>query len=208
MTCGRSTIPDRFKPLWIGRVAVGVALLLASRLGTAAAQQVSSMPKLVHQHGASQILVDGKPFLIRGGELENSSASSLSYMKTVWPKVDAMHFNTVLAPVYWQLIEPREGEFDFSTLDGLIEGARQHKVRLVLLWFGSWKNSMSSYAPDWVKQDQERFPRATKQDGSGLEILSAFSPNNLAGRFEGIRRADESPAEDRFRKSHRDHGPG
>jgi hypothetical protein len=101
-------------------------------------------------------------------------------MKTVWPKVVAMHFNTVLAPVYWQLIEPREGLFDFSTLDGLIAGAREHKLRLVLLWFGSWKNSMSSYVPDWIKRDQERFPRAARPDGSSLEILSALSSNNLA----------------------------
>jgi hypothetical protein len=171
---------DHFNPLRIGRVALELTVLLAAQVRVAGAQQVSSMPKLVRQHGASQILVDGKPFLVRGGELENSSASSLSYMKTVWPKVVAMHFNTVLAPVYWQLIEPREGEFDFSTLDGLIQGAREHKVRLVLLWFGSWKNSMSSYVPDWIKRDQERFPRAARPDGSSLEILSALSSNNLA----------------------------
>jgi hypothetical protein len=175
-----AAILDCFNPRWISRAALAVVLLLAAQVQVASAQQLSSMPKLVRQHGASQILVDGKPFLIRGGELENSSASSLSYMKTVWPKVVAMHFNTVLAPVYWQLIEPREGQFDFSTLDGLIQGAREHNVRLVLLWFGSWKNSMSSYVPDWVKQDQKRFPRATKPDGSSLEILSALSSNNLA----------------------------
>jgi beta-galactosidase GanA len=91
-----------------------------------------------------------------------------------------MHFNSVLAPVYWQLIEPREGSFDFSTVDGLIRGAREHHVNVVLLWFGSWKNSMSCYVPDWVKEDPRRFPRAQRADGSNLEILSALSPNNLA----------------------------
>lgn len=62
-----------------------------------------------------------------------------------------MHFNTVIAPVYWQLIEPQEHHFDFSTVDGLIKGARAHHMKLVLLWFGTWKNSMSCYVPDWVK---------------------------------------------------------
>lgn len=148
--------------------------------GTIRAQQSTSLPYLARNHGATQIIVDGKPFLVRGGELENSSASSLPYMETVWPKIVAMRCNTVLAPVYWQLIEPQEGRFDFTTVDGLIQGARQHHVRLVLLWFGSWKNSMSSYVPDWVKQDQQRFPRAVRADGTSLDILSALSQNNLA----------------------------
>lgn len=90
-------------------LAVAAATLLIGCL-FAQAQPVHPLPRLVQQHGATQILVDGKPFLIRGGELENSSASSLTYLDTIWPKVVAMHFNTVLAPVYWQLIEPREGQ--------------------------------------------------------------------------------------------------
>ncbi len=155
------------------------ALLLASS-GILCAQQSTSIPHLARNHGATQIIVDGKPLLIRGGELENSSASSLSYMQTVWPKIVAMHCNTVLAPAYWRLIEPQEGKFDFTTVDGLIQGARQHHMRLVLLWFGSWKNSMSSYVPDWVKENQQLFPRAVRADGTSLEILSALSPNNLA----------------------------
>ena len=96
-------------------------------------------------------------------------------MQTVWPKIVAIHCNTVLAPVYWRFIEPQEGKFDFTTVDGLIQGARQHHVRLVLLWFGSWKNSMSSYVPDWVKENQQRFPRAARVDGTA----SRFSPRSI-----------------------------
>lgn len=82
-----------------------------------AAQPQPAVPHLAHEHGANQIVVNGRPFLVRGGELENSSASSLSYLDTVWPRVETMHFNTVLAPVYWQLIEPREGSFDFTLVE-------------------------------------------------------------------------------------------
>ncbi len=134
---------------------------------------------LSRAHGTTQLVVDGKPFLIRGGELENSSASSAQFLQTVWPKLDAMHINTVLAPVSWELIEPQEGHFDFRSVDAVIAGARQHRMHAVLLWFGSWKNSMSSYVPAWVKRDQQRFPRAQRSDGTGMEILSALDANNL-----------------------------
>jgi len=104
--------------------------------------------------------VDGKPFLALAGELLNSSATSVEYMKAVWPKLAEAKLNTVLAGVSWNQIEPQEGKFDFRVLDGVIEGARAHNLRLVLLWFGTWKNGLSSYPPDWVKKDFERFPRA------------------------------------------------
>ncbi len=117
--------------------------------------------------------------LMLGGELGNSSASSLEYMAPIWPKLRDLRLNTVLAPVYWELIEPNEGQFDFALLDGLIEQARAYEMRLVLLWFGSWKNSMSSYVPDWVKRDQARFPRAERSDGTGMEMLTPFSEANV-----------------------------
>ncbi len=160
-------------------LGIAFAVILFIHSPFAPAQPSHPLPRLVRQHGAAQILVDNKPFLICGGELENSSASSLQYLDTIWPKIAAMHFNTLLAPVYWQLIEPREGDFDFKTVDGLIDDARKHHVKLVLLWFGTWKNSMSSYVPDWVKRDEARFPRAARSDGSGMEILSALSSNTL-----------------------------
>lgn len=160
----------------LGAAAAGLFLAVPPLLYSA---QNGSMPHLAHRHGSTQILVDGRPFLVRGGELENSSASSLAYLDTIWPKASAMHFNTVLAPVYWQLIEPREGSFDFSTVDGLIRGARKHNIKLVLLWFGSWKNSMSCYVPSWINRDQRRFPRAAQSDGTTLDILSALSSKNL-----------------------------
>lgn len=127
----------------------------------------------------SELIIGGKPFLIRGGELANSSASNLEYMQSIWPTLDQMNLNTILAPVYWELIEPVEGKFDFKLVDGIINQAREHQVKLVFLWFGSWKNSMSCYAPSWVKSDTARFPRALDKTGRKVEILSPFSEENL-----------------------------
>jgi len=123
----------------------------------AAAPQISHLRK---QGTATQLIVDGKPFLALAGELANSTATSLDYMKMVWPRLVQAKVNTVLAGVSWNQIEPREGKFDFSVLDGVIQGARAHNMRLVLLWFATWKNGLSSYPPDWVKRDSDRFPRA------------------------------------------------
>jgi hypothetical protein len=137
------------------------------------------IPQLKKQGTATQLIVDGKPFLILGGELGNSSFTSLEYMEPIWPKLNAMNLNTVLAPVFWKLIEPVEGKFDFELYDKLIEKAREHNLKLVLLWFGSWKNSMSSHVPSWIKKNQQRFPRVKDDKGRSHEILTPFSENNL-----------------------------
>ncbi len=118
--------------------------------------------------------------LVLAGELGNSSSSSLDYLRPIWPKLAALKLNTVLVPVYWELIEPSEGKFDFTLVDGLIQEARKQKLHLVPLWFASWKNSMSCYAPAWVKTDQRRFPRSQDRSGNGMEILSPFNKENLA----------------------------
>ncbi len=120
----------------------------------------SEIPHLRKQGTASQLIVNGKPFLALAGELTNNSATSVEFMKPVWAKLVQGKLNTVLAGVSWAQIEPQEGKFDFSVLDGIIRDARSHDLRLVLLWFASWKNGLSSYPPAWVKRDFERFPRA------------------------------------------------
>jgi beta-galactosidase GanA len=137
------------------------------------------IPHLQKQGNTTQLIVDNKAYLILGGELGNSSFTSLEYMKPIWPKLKEMNLNTVLAPVYWELIEPEEGIFDFELIDQLIKEARDKDLKLVLLWFASWKNSMSSHAPSWVKKNQERFPRIKDDEGRSHEILTPFSENNL-----------------------------
>jgi beta-galactosidase GanA len=134
-----------------------------------------SLPHLEKRGKATQIIVDGKPFLMLGGEVHNSSSSSVEHMKSVWAQLVAMHLNTVLLPVAWETIEPEEGKFDFTCVDGLLEGARKNNLKLVFLWFGAWKNTYSSYAPAWVKTNTERFPRVQLSNGMDTERLSPFS---------------------------------
>ena len=138
-----------------------------------------SIPHLQKKGTSQQLIVNGKPFLILGGELGNSTASSLDYMRPFWGKFKMMNLNTILVPAYWDLIEPEEGKFDFTLVDSIIKTSQANNLKVILLWFGSWKNSMSCYAPGWIKTNEPRFPRAQNRSGKGLEILSAFSKSNL-----------------------------
>jgi len=136
------------------------------------------MIQLKKKNGIFQLQNHEKSYLLLGGELGNSSASSTEYMVSIWPRLVEMNLNTLLMPVYWELLEPEEGKYDFSIIDTLLEDARKYIIKLVLLWFGSWKNSMSCYVPPWIKENQEKYPRARLKDGTPLELLSAFSQTN------------------------------
>ncbi|MGB7758307.1 MAG: DUF5597 domain-containing protein [Bryobacteraceae bacterium] len=148
-------------------------------LTSAGGIQASDLPRVRTENGAGQLVVHGKPFLIRGGELGNSSAGTPERADAILPELARMHLNTVLMPVAWEQVESKEGVFDFSILDHWIDVARQQDLHLVLLWFGSWKNALSEYAPDWVKADTGRFPRAQSTHGAPLEILSTFGTETL-----------------------------
>ncbi len=124
-----------------------------------------------------RLTLNGEPFIILGGELGNSTASSAAEVEYHFPRLKAMGLNTVLAPAYWDLLEPEEGQFDFSQVDKVVETARANDLKVVFLWFGAWKNSMSCYAPAWFKLDDKRFPRAHTQTGKAMEIASCVSEN-------------------------------
>lgn len=165
--------------MWLGKTAfalmalVGTAGLLQGQRSTG-----YRAPHFERRGDIQQLIVDGKPFLVLGGEVYNNSTSSAEAMKDTWSRLAAEHLNTVLAPVSWGLLEPTEGKFNYSLVDGMIREAREHKLHLVLLWFGSWKNTWSSYLPEWVKRDYSRFPRVHLTDGTATERLSAFSDAN------------------------------
>ena len=147
-----------------------------------------NIPSLQKKGNKTQLIVNQKPFLIRGGELGNSSATSMESMEAIWPKLVDMNLNTVLTPVYWELIEPEEGKFDFSLIDDLILRARKENLKLVFLWFGSWKNSMSSHAPAWVKLNQKKYPRVKDDQNHSHEILTPFSENNLQADLNAFKK--------------------
>ena len=141
--------------------------------------QSYKIPHLVKKGIRTQLVVENQPFLILGGELGNSTASSMESMEVVWPKLKAMNLNTVLVPIYWELFELEEGKFDYKLIDDLIEEARNQDLKIIFLWFASWKNSMSSHVPSWVKNDDVRFPRVKDDNGISQEILTPLSENNL-----------------------------
>ena len=119
-----------------------------------------------------RLLVDGKPFVMLAGELHNSTSSSLEYLAPVWPKLKAMHLNSVIASISWEQFEPQEDVYDYSIIDGIIRQAEENEMKTVIIWFASWKNGDSSYAPLWVKQDTKRFFRAKNKEGHPMRIVS------------------------------------
>ena len=164
------TLP-RFSRALLSSLAIFVA-------GSLARSAPPPIPQLEKRGQAVQLIVDGRPYLVLAGETANTASSSLEYMDTVWPKLVEMNLNTVLVAVAWDWVEPAEGRYDFTLVDGLLAGARQHHLRLGLLWFGSWKNGISSFVPGWVKADQSRFPRTQIKGGKSVEILSTLSDTN------------------------------
>lgn len=131
-------------------------------------------PHLEKRGSVTQLIVQGRPWLVLGCELGNSNSSSREYMQSIWPKLKDAGVNTVLAVVSWEQTEPEEGKFDFTVVDNLVADARSHNLKLALLWFGSWKNGITSYTPTWVKKDTGRFPLAQTPEGKPLPILTTL----------------------------------
>ena len=152
------------------------------------------IPRVEYRNGYKTLLVDGEPFVLLSGELHNSSSSTTAYMEPIWGRMKALHLNSLLFPVTWQQLEPVEGEFHFELVDGLIAQAREHGMRIGILWFGTWKNANCSYAPDWVKTDLERFPRAELEKGRRFQEIPLFdfhlSYTTLSAFAEETTRAD------------------
>ena len=155
-----------------------LTILLLCLLTTGA--QAQQKLHLEHRGNSSaRIVANGKPMLMIGGELGNSSASTPEDVRRTFSHLHKMGLNTVLVPISWELIEPQEGPFDMSMLGVILTEARRNKLKVVLLWFGAWKNSMSCYAPEWFKRDVKRFPRAHTPEGKPVEEASSLSKNVL-----------------------------
>jgi Domain of unknown function (DUF5597)/Glycosyl hydrolases family 35 len=155
-----------------------IILAWACVAGPLAAQSSPPIPRIVRTGSHYQLQVDGKPFLILGGQAHNSSASNPKDLEAVWQSLEAMHANTAEVPVYWQLIEPQPGQFDFHMIDAIIQGARQHNLRVILLWFGTWKwveDSGMAYTPSWIKKDPATYFHIRDEAGQPLYNISPLS---------------------------------
>lgn len=126
-----------------------------------------------HEYGG-KLMIDGKPFIMLGGELHNSSAASLDDIQDKFAAMRLLNINTLLVPLSWELIEPQEGHYDFSTLDCTIDAARARGMKVVFLWFGTMKNAISCYTPAWIKTDTKRFFRAQSIPGHSSWTVSPF----------------------------------
>jgi hypothetical protein len=155
----------------------GIVVLLLFGASLHLAKAVEA-PKIVQRDGRSALFVEGKPYLILGGQIHNSSAWPTE-LPQVWQSMAELHANTIEAPVYWEQIEPQEGHFNFENVDQLVVGARAHNLHAVLLWFGTWKNGNMHYVPSWVKEDSKRFPHTIRPDGEPIDVLSPLGRDTL-----------------------------
>jgi hypothetical protein len=133
----------------------------------------AQIPHLMkNEHGATQLIVHGKPFLMLAGEANNSSGSHIPHMERTMKDLRANNLNSLLVSVSWEIVEPQEGVFDFTSVDELIRIARENDMKLCLLWFASWKNGFSPYAPLWILNDTKRFVRVKNQEGHNTKTLT------------------------------------
>jgi beta-galactosidase GanA len=177
----------------------GAVVFLFMASSQVPAQTELPVPRLVERDGRYALMVDDAPYLILGAQTNNSS-NYPALLPKVWPVVEKMHANTLVIPVAWEQVEPEEGTFDFSFVDTLITEARKRDLRLVLLWFATWKNNGPNYAPEWVKLDNARFPRVITSDGETLNSLSPLFQSTLdADRKAFVRLMRHLAATDRER---------
>jgi beta-galactosidase GanA len=164
-------------PFRIPLLLAAIAFLFSG--SPAAAADAAPLPRIVTSAtGRHTLLVDGAPFLMLGAQANNSS-NYPAMLPKIWPVLEQLSANTLEIPVAWEQVEPVEGRYDFSYLDTLLRDARKHNVRLVLLWFGTWKNTGPSYTPEWVKGDTRRFPRMRTAEGKTHYVLSPHGRNTL-----------------------------
>lgn len=152
---------------------------------------MKSLPKIIRKDNGFFFMVNDMPFLLLAAETHNSASTSDEYMLNVWEKLDELNGNTVLVPVPWELIEPQEDYFDFSLVEKVVNDAREHNIKLVLLWFGSWKNGVSTYVPSWIKTDLVRFPRTENEYGIKSRTLSMFGSDILRVELNSFKKLIE-----------------
>jgi beta-galactosidase GanA len=162
------------------RTFVVGAVLTACGLAVGLPAQVKErpLPRLAQKDGRYALMVDDAPFLMLGAQANNSSAWPAMLPK-VWPAIEYLHANTLEIPIYWEQFEPRPGQFDDTAIDTILTQAREHRVALVLLWFGTWKNGSQHYMPEWMKLDPARYFHLIDKNGRPADSPSPFATASL-----------------------------
>lgn len=124
-----------------------------------------TVPQVRWVDGRRRLLVDGRPFLVLGLQWDCDSCFSPAEMNPLFPHAARLGANTAALPVYWREVEPEPGHFCFSMVDERLRQARENNLRLVLLWFATWKNACGFYAPDDVRMHPETYPLAVDREG-------------------------------------------
>jgi len=143
---------------------------------------MSKFPRLVRHETGYSFELDGQKTVLLGGQIHNSSSSSIESIDAAFSKVASLNYEFVISPISWKQFEPAEGKFDFTLLAHQLHTAEKLNLKLVLIWFGAFKNAKSIYAPAWVRSNLQRFPRALNQPGGSpneAPTLSVFSQNLL-----------------------------
>ncbi len=166
--------------------------MAAPGLGSRRPRRPPTLPGLVAKDGRHALMVDGAPFLMLGVQA-NNAANYPSQLPKVWPAVKAMHASTLEMPVAWEQIEPVEGQFDFSFVDVLIKQARENDVKLVLLWFATWKNNGPAIRARMGQAGRQALPRVITRQGRDAQLAVAALPRHGGSRQEGLRRPDAPP---------------
>ena len=161
--------------------ALLTVLAIALVAGQLCAQATESpIPRIVQKDGRFALFVDNAPFLILSVEDQDLGLeSSWPPHPKDWADMEYLHANTVEVPIYWDQIEDQPGQFDFSSIDRLLAAAREHKVRLILLWFATWKNGSQHYMPEWMLSDPARYFHAVNREGEEVDSPSPFATASL-----------------------------
>ncbi len=145
-----------------------------------------SLPHLVQKDGRHALIVDGEPFLILGAQCNNSSAWP-AILPKVWSAMEVLNVNTLEIPIYWEQFEPQPGRYDYSVVDTIITQAREHDLRLVLLWFATWKNGSNHYMPGWMKLQPEKYPNIIGPNGEPIDSPSPHVKATLEADIKAFR---------------------
>ena len=143
-----------------------------------------NFPQLKELNGRKALYVDGKPFIMLGLQWDCDGCYTKEDMDPLFEHGRKMNLNMASLLLYWREVEPEKGRYRFEMLDHRIEMARKYGMKIVLVWFASYKNACLTYAPDYIKEDHDLYKKVVAKDG---ELLV----NQCCPLSENTRRRDE-----------------